>query len=187
MAGAAHSPHARFVVIVQRVRVRWSAASRGAAQANSRRAIPDAFPLPSTPAGEIIVHDVFAGETNGYRPTQQFLVGSGQARDAWLSIELHDDTAVLDWLPDYAAFPTRSGRSRLFTLAPGQIARYRANFRFTGSCCSPQWYYEQWTIQAANAPARSDLFRHARYARDIDDRVHLYGGIQRRSTRPSPA
>jgi hypothetical protein len=179
------------VVIIQRVRVRWSAASRGSVQANQRRAVPDAFALPPAPTAEVVVHDVLADETNGYQPIEQLVAGAGQERKVWLWIEWRGDVAVVDRLPGYAVYPIRSGPSRLFTVAAGEIARYRANFRFTGGCCSPYWYYEQWTIQVANAAtsirAGADLFRHARYSCDLDERVHLYGGPQRRKAKRTPA
>jgi hypothetical protein len=152
--------------------------------ANARRKVPEALPLPLMPAGEVVLHDVFADETNGYVPVQDIVVGAGQARRAWLWIESQGETAVVDWLPGYAAYPARSGPPRLFTLAAGQLARYRANFRFAGACCSPSWYYEQWTIHIANAAPSVGLFTApAGFSHDIDERVHLYGGRQRNSAK----
>ncbi|NJC69889.1 hypothetical protein HC031_09175 [Planosporangium thailandense] len=92
-------------------------------------------------------------------------------------------TVTVDRLPGWAAYPRWwQIRGRLFTLAAGQVGRYRANLRATGCHCAPQWYYDQWTIHVANTPAITDLFLRARPDRDIDDRVHLYGGSRRRST-----
>ncbi|MFG2109071.1 hypothetical protein [Micromonospora chersina] len=34
----------------------------------------------------------------------------------------------------------------------------------------------RWTVHVAHAPAHADLFRDARWSRDRDERVHLYGG-----------
>jgi hypothetical protein len=61
----------------------------------------------------------------------------------------------------------------------------KANFRFTGCACAPQWFYEQRTIHVAHTEARSDLFLATAAVHDVDDRVHLYGGSQRRSRRIS--
>lgn len=160
-------------------------------QATARRALPEVFPLPPTPTAEIVVHDVLADETNGYHPIQQLVTGAEQARKAWLWIEWRGDVAVVDRLPGNAAYPIRCGPCRLFTVAAGEIARYCANFRFTGGCCcSPYWYYEQWTIQVANAAtnlsAGADLFRQAKSICDLDERVHLYGGPQRRRAKRTP-
>ena len=131
--------------------------------------------------------DVLADETNGYQPTQRCLVGSDQARKAWLWIELHGDTAAVDRLPDYAAYPIRSGPSRLFTLAPDEVAATGptsaspAVAARTGGTTSSGRFGSP-TLQPA--PTCS---RHAHYTRDIDERVHLDGGRQHRSTKRSPA
>jgi hypothetical protein len=175
------------VIVIQRVRVRWSAASRGAAHANQRRAVPDAYELPPLPDAPLVVHDVLADEATRYLPTARVLAGSDQAREVGLWIDFADDAAVVDRLPGWVAYPIRRAPARLFTLTPGQIGRYRANFRLTGCACSPHWYYEQWTTHVAHAPARHDLFLDTPYARDVDDRVHLYGGTKRRSAKLSTA
>ena len=41
---------------------------------------------------------------------------------------------------------------------PGQIGRYRANFRFTVTtcACNPSWYYEDWLILVVNGQVPSD-------------------------------
>jgi hypothetical protein len=41
--------------------------------------------------------------------------------------------------------PSDQGLLDCFTLCPGEVGGYRANFRFTGCACNPRWYYEQWT------------------------------------------
>jgi hypothetical protein len=171
------------VVIVQRVRVRWSAASRGAVHADLRRGVGDVYELPPLPDESLLVHDVVADEAAGYLPEAQVLAGADAVRAAGLWIECAGDRVVVDRLPSRAAYPIRRTPARLFTLAPGQIGRYRANFRFTGCACAPRWYYEHWTIHVAVAAVRQDLFLDAQTVRDVDDRVHLYGGAQRRSAK----
>jgi hypothetical protein len=146
------------VVIAQRVRVRWSAASRGAAHADLRRGVGDVYELPALPEESLLVHDVLADEATGYLLEAQVLAGPDAVRAAGLWIECAGDRVVVDRLASGAAYPVRRTPARLFTLAPGQIGRYRANFRFTGCACSPRWYYEQWTIHVAFAPTRPDLF-----------------------------
>lgn len=62
----------------------------------------------------------------------------------------------------------------MFLLHPGERARYRANFRFSGY--STQWYYEQWTVNIVHKPWRRDLFLAEEVDHDKDERVSLYGG-----------
>jgi hypothetical protein len=134
------------------------------------------------PDGDVVVHDVLADEAVGYRPTEQSGAGLDEAREVGLWIEVSRDRVMVDRLPGWAAYPIRRAPARLFTLKPGQVGRYHANFRFTGCACAPQWYYEQWTIHVAHAEARPDLFLVTPPVREVDDRVHLYGGAPRRRT-----
>ncbi|MGC5019639.1 hypothetical protein [Micromonospora sp. DT47] len=167
-------------LVVQRVRVRWGSRARGAPDAALRRSIPQAYRLPQPPDERILVHEVLADETTGYQPVATLSTGAEAAREAGLWIELADGRAVVDRLPGRAAYPLRRISVQLFTLEPGQVGRYRANFRFTGCACAPAWHFEQWTVHVAYAVARPELFLNPTYARDVDDRVHLYGGTARR-------
>jgi hypothetical protein len=175
------------VITIQRVRVRWSAASRGAPQANARRGLCRPMMLPpSLPAGDVVVHDVLADETNGYACRGEVAVGGAPgARDLgpWLSTE--PSRLVVDRLPGWAAYPRQSGPGRLFTLLPGQVGRYRANFRLTVTTCAcdPSWYYEEWLILVANDRLRGDELISRQADHDVDHRVHLYGGRRRTSRR----
>jgi hypothetical protein len=38
----------------------------------------------------------------------------------------------------------------LFTLGPGQVGRWRANFRFSGCACGPSWDFEDWLVHVSN-------------------------------------
>ncbi|TYB38651.1 hypothetical protein FXF50_09555 [Micromonospora sp. AP08] len=161
-------------LVVQRIRLRWT--SRDAAAATVRGRLPQTYALPRLPAGGLTVHEVLRDEAADYRPVEEVREGEGAAREVGLWIEWRDGVALVDRLPGHASFPVRRAGARLFTLAPGQLGRWRANFRFTGCQCSARWWYEQWTVHVAHAPAHADLFRDARWSRDRDDRVHLYGG-----------
>ncbi|SBT39474.1 hypothetical protein [Micromonospora narathiwatensis] len=161
-------------LVVQRIRLRWT--SRDAAAATVRGRLPLGYALPPLPTDGIAVHEVLLDEATGYRPVEQLRTGPAAARDAGLWVEWHDGTALVDRLPGNASFPVRRTGTRLFSLAPGQLCRWRANFRFTGCQCAARWWFEQWTVHVAHAPARPDLFHDAAWARDRDDRVHLYGG-----------
>jgi hypothetical protein len=180
LALAARAGHPAEVVVIQRVRVRWGAGSRGAAHATARRRIPQVLELPALPNDEVVVHDVFHDEALAYRPTPQVGAGPAEARAVGLWIEIADDGVVVERLPGWAAYPIRRAPARLFTLKSGQVGRYHANFRFTGCACAPQWYYEQWTVHVAHAEPRPDLFLAGVPVREVDDRVHLYGGALRR-------
>lgn len=176
------------MLVVQRVRVRWGAHARGATHAVRRRSVAEAYELPPVPAGEtLVVHDVLADEADGYRPASS--VGSGvQAVQAvGLHVDLTADGVVIERLPAGAAYPAWRTSYRMFTLQPGQYGRYRANFRFTGCACAARWYYEAWTVHVAFASPRPDLFLSAVADRDVDQRVHLYGGPARRTARQRPA
>jgi hypothetical protein len=176
------------VLVVQRVRVRWGAHARGATHAVWRRAVAEAYELPPVPPEEtLVVHDVLADEADGYRPATAIGSGPRAVREAELHINLSGHGAVIERLPGRAAYPAWRTSYRLFTLKPCQIGRYRANFRFTGCACAPQWYYESWTVHVAFASARPDLFLSGLPDRDVDQRVHLYGGPARRSSSRRPA
>jgi hypothetical protein len=99
-------------------------------------------------------------------------------------------TLVVDRLPGHAAYPRQSGSARLFTLLPGQIGRYRANFRFAGTTCgcNPSRYYEDWLRLIANGEIPTDGFVTGAPDHDIDHRVHLYGDPDGHTTgNPPPA
>jgi hypothetical protein len=173
------------VITIQRIRVRWSAAGRGAPFANARRGLdsPVTLPLP-LPTGDVVVHDLLADEAAGYLRRAEVLVGGVErAREVGLWLSFDRPELVVDRLPGWAAHPPRRVPARLFTLGPRQVGRYRANFRFTGCACDPSWYYENWLIHISNGTIDTDRFTHGRPDRDIDDRVTLYGGMQHRAGR----
>jgi hypothetical protein len=139
--------------------------------------------LPSSlPAEDVVIHEVLADEATGY-VRQDEVTGGGLQRARDLDLWLSPGTSglVVDRLPGLAAYPRQSGPARLFTLLPGQVGRYRANFRFgvTTCACNPSWYYEDWQILIANGEIRADGFVSCLPDFDIDHRVHLYGGARR--------
>jgi len=138
------------------------------------------------PGGDVVVHDVLADEATGYMREGEVAGGGLQrARDLGLWLSAGTSRLVVDRLPGWAAYPRQSGPGRLFTLLPGQIGRYRANFRFTVTtcACNPSWYYEDWLILVANGQVRSDGFISGKPDYDVDHRAHLYGGRRRPSHR----
>jgi len=170
------------VIVIQRVRVRWTAAARGASAANARRGLDRAVALPqSLPASDVVIHEILADESTGYERHDELLHGGvKRARSIGLWLDREGDTVTVDRLPGSAAYPRPYPSSRLFALAPGQVGRYRANFRFTGCSCNPSWYYEDWLVHVGHGPVREDRFVQGQPARVVDHRVHLYGGTTRR-------
>jgi hypothetical protein len=168
------------VITIQRVRVRWSAAGRGAPSANTRRGLDEAVTLPTPlPTDDVVVHEVLATEAGGYARHDEVLAGGlEQAREVGLWLSLDGAELVVD-----RAYPRRRTSARLFTLGAGQVGRYRANFRSTGCSCNPTWYYENWLIHISNGTTSPDRFTHGRPDRDVDDRVTLYGGTPQHSGR----
>ncbi|MEU4661697.1 hypothetical protein AB0F83_08095 [Micromonospora chalcea] len=161
------------MILIQRVRVRWTADARGAPAANARRGLVRAMPLPrALPEGEVVVHDVLADQAAGYKHRDGVRAGDvALTREAGLWLGRDQACIVVDRLPGSAAFPRPSASARLFTLAPGQVGRYRANFRFTGCGCDPSWYYEEWLVHVGHGAVAS----FGAPDRDVDHRVHLYG------------
>jgi hypothetical protein len=107
--------------------------------------------------------------------------GVDRARDLDLWLSMDGSSLVVDRLPGSAAHPRQSGPARLFVLLPGQIGRYRANFRFTVTTCAcdPSWFYEDWLLLVANGKVRGDGFISGEPDHDVDHRTHLYGGLRR--------
>jgi hypothetical protein len=132
----------------------------------------------SLPAGAVVIHEVLADEAVGYARRDEALAGDlGRAREVGLWLSLDGATVTVERLPNWAAYPRHRPSSRLFNLGPGQVGRYRANFWFTGCACNPSWYFEPWTVHIGNGQVRADRYAEGTPDHDVDDRVHLYGGL----------
>ena len=173
------------MITIQRVRVRWTAAARGAPQANLRRGLDRPVLLPAgLPTSEVVVHEVLTDEAAGYELRAEVLAGGlPRARDVGLGLIAEDSAVAVERLPGWAAYPRAHRSGRLFKLLPGQVGRYRANFRLTGCACNPSWYYEDWVMHISNGRAEPDRFLQGRPDHDVDERVHLYGGAARPAAR----
>ncbi|MGI5521613.1 hypothetical protein ACQEUX_11715 [Micromonospora sp. CA-259024] len=99
---------------------------------------------------------------------------------SWMPL---NDRPARIWLGDNrrasagaAAFRRAGVSTRLFTLARGQVGRYRANFRFrfTDCACDPSWYYEDRHV--SNGDVAHDRFLHGEPDSVVDNRFHLHGG-----------
>ncbi|MEW2476802.1 hypothetical protein AB0875_23740 [Micromonospora gifhornensis] len=136
----------------------------------------------SLPDGDVVVHEVLADQAVDYERQEKVLHGGvKQARDIGLWLGRTGQTLTVDRLPGAAAYPRPYASTRLFTLTTGQVGRYRANFRFTGCACSPSWYYEDWLVHVSYGQVTPGHFVHRQPDRDVDHRVHLYGGTARRN------
>jgi hypothetical protein len=138
------------------------------------------------PSNDVVVHDVLADEANGYEPHDRTSAGGAErARDVdlWLTVDGSRSGIAVDRLPGRAAYPPPRGPARLFTLVPGQVGRYRANFRFrfTECPCNPSWVYEDLVLHISNGPVEPTTFIRSVPDHEKDDRVHLYG----RAARPT--
>ncbi|WP_436532886.1 hypothetical protein [Actinoplanes sp. HUAS TT8] len=171
------------MITIQRVRVRWSAAARGVPQSNARRGLCRPVTLPASSAtDDLLIHDVLADEGTRYARHDAVVTGGpDRVRDLGLWLTVADSALLVDRLPGRAAYPRHSGPGRLFALLPGQVGRYRANFRFTVTtcACNPSWYYEDWLVLVANGEVKTDGFISREPDYDVDQRVHLYGGSRR--------
>ncbi|WP_034383130.1 hypothetical protein [Herbidospora cretacea] len=146
------------MLVVQRVMTRWYKAGRGAAAATLRGSLPDRVPLPAC-TGDAVFHDVLL--TPRSETLRELTL---PATVAGLRIQ---PGGRVSRAPVLASYPRDRRPVELFTLAPGQRARYRANFRFSGY--SLEWHYEQWTVTLAHDVGLEGGFDH-----EVDDRVRLY-------------
>ncbi|SDL37609.1 hypothetical protein [Nonomuraea jiangxiensis] len=165
------------MVIVQRIVIRWTKQARGAIEATRRRAIPSAFKVPPVPDAPLVVHDPLAEGRTGYVPAAVICRHPLPAQLNGLRFELFEAAVEVARTPVWAAYPTNRFPGKVFSLQPGEHARYRANFRFSGY--STEWYYEQWIINIAYRRWQGDMFLTAEIDHDKDERVSLYGGPRR--------
>ncbi|GAA0379508.1 hypothetical protein Acor_00890 [Acrocarpospora corrugata] len=162
------------MLIVQRIVTRWTKQARGGPQATLRSAVPAAFALPPLPDAPLACHDVLAEERTGYEPAVAVDGLSLPAQLNGLRYEVAGSDVRVTRTPVWAAYPNARHPGQVFLLQPGVRARYRANFRFSGY--GIEWYYEQWTVNIANAPWERDLFVAGTFELTVDERVSLYGG-----------
>jgi hypothetical protein len=171
------------MVVIQRIRVVWRQDERGAAHADLRRSVPEVLRLPeSLPDDAVVVHEIVADSGSGYRLSERVLSGADAAAAVSLELAPTDGGVIVRASRSWAVYPWVDRPQRLFTVPDGQAALYLANFRFRGCTCAARWWYENWTVRVANAPARPDLFVERVPQQVADHRVHLYGGRARRRT-----
>ncbi|WP_412515618.1 hypothetical protein K8Z49_27635 [Actinomadura madurae] len=163
------------VLVIQRVRTVWTGRGRGAAEATKRGRLPKAFPVPeSDGGGEVLVHEVWMREADGYVPSEELRTHGDLSEVDWLCLKREPSGAIrIERQPVWASFPVTRRMVHIGTLAPGQSASYRANFRLSGY--SMTWTYCDWAVSIAHETPESAMFLGRHYSLERDDRVSLYG------------
>jgi hypothetical protein len=168
-------------IILQRIRIVWTKASRGAPRASKRASIADALALPTQRrAGRVFVHDMVADERNAF----EFVAGpkiaaTDRARASsaergffgpveWVALE--DGSLAVSLRPEGTGAPRRPVR-RLFALQPGQWGKLVVNERIA---VEETWLYAQSVVNVAFAtPLRADLFEGTQPVKAVDLRARL--------------
>jgi hypothetical protein len=162
------------MLVIQRVRILWTARGRGAAEATVRGRLPNAVPIPRSGSGEVLVHEVLMSNADGYARSEESRIHSDLSEVDWLRLKREPGGAIrVERQPVWASYPISRRMVHICTLGPGQSARYRANFRLSGY--SMAWTYYDWTVNIAHEPFREGLFLDRKYDFERDDRVSLYG------------
>jgi hypothetical protein len=163
------------MLVIQRVRVVWTGCGRGAAEATVRGQLPKAFPLPNSDgSGEVLVHEVWMREADGYVPSEELRAHSDLSGVDWLGLKREPSGAIrIERHPVWASYPVIRRAVHLGTLAPGQSVRYRANFRLSGY--SMTWTYHDWVVSIAHEAPHGIMFLGRQHSFERDHRVSLYG------------
>ena len=169
-------------LIVQRVRVEWSKASRGMPGAGRRNAVPAAFPLPRSvlrASSDVTVHHLVACEADEFRPRTVDALPGVDVNFRMLGFKFEDGAALISFGDDDWPYggPRNIGvRGVLFRLEPGETASFRFNRRSAysmGGRRAMTYHDEHFHFHAGQAPD-ADVFLHANRNSTIDRRVSLY-------------
>ena len=160
-------------VILQRIRVEWTKASRGEPGARARAAVADCFPLPASRGEAVLVHDLIAKEEDAFEP----LAAADGAKDTvhgvlgpieWTTRE--NGSLLIAFRADGTGAPRRAPRSA-FSLRPGQWGSLIVNERLA---LDRGWRYGQTIVNVAFAtPWRADLFTATSRSALVDLRARL--------------
>lgn len=183
------------MLILQHVWRRWTRATRAAADAGPRLAVPEAFalkgpvgPVGPVGAGQAWIHGVSALESEGFRVEER---AGAMTHDAWahespmhpanLSWRLGRDQAGVSLTPPWAGL--RRTRwpahlpSPLAVVRPGEVVRVDWNGRFMSSMAgSNRSYFYAWHtywLTWADDPPR-DVFTAAVPRKHVDLRTRIY-------------
>jgi hypothetical protein len=171
-------------VTLQRIRIEWTKASRGAPGAARRAAIDDAFPLPGPNQREVVlVHDVVAREEDGFvfseappRPSRTLAANELDPQRgylepiAWRASPSQRGDLIVHLRPSGLSAP-RCAHTRAFLLSPGQWGRVLLNERFG---LDRGWRYSQTIVNIAFCRCWStDLFTTTSPTHVFDARARL--------------
>jgi len=150
------------MIVVQKIKVVWTKASRGGEGARRRAAVPLAFELPAFPAGDAAYHAMFCEERDGFAPRDVERKTSLPEHSACVLFEVRGDGIRIgyQWSPACGA-PERDlvPPRWLMELRRGDYGRVLHNGRFSGE---GDWWYQQIVFNVAIADVvASDLFMRA--------------------------
>lgn len=195
MGGGRQSPGGELVgddvLILQHVWRRWTKATRAAADAGPRLAVPEAFPLkgPAGPVGggQVWVHEVRALEETGFRvdetagpATHDGWARAEPGRPANLTWRLGKGEAELGLLRPSATLQTKWPAhlpTPICVVGPDDVVRIDWNGRFLRSISglNRSTYYEwhtYWLTWAEDPPR--DVFTAAVPRKHVDLRTRIY-------------
>jgi hypothetical protein len=180
------------VVILQHLWRRWTRATRAAADAAVRNALPEAWPLRPPagrlPAGRIWVHQVRAFEADGYEPVEQAAAlthaewaQTPPAHPANLHWRLAGDGAELSLTPPWESLRQTKWPAwlpdPLTVVHPDEVVRLDWNARFVASISRArrEYFYEHHTywVGVSDDPG-PELFTGATPRKHLDFRTGIY-------------
>lgn len=155
----------RGPAVVQRVRTRWSKASRGGAAAALRNSTPIGFRLPAVDAP--LLHDVVMCESQAFSPedTTTTTLPDGSK----IELRMIDGRLRVKVTPTPWGMPQRHQRPPAVNLKPQEWVRWQINYRFG---LDQGWVYRLETWNVALGPVAPELFLgDPNYV--VDERAHL--------------
>ena len=162
------------MIVVQKIKLAWTKASRGGEGAQRRAAVPLAFELPAFPAGDAAYNAILCDERDGFAPRDMARQTSLPEHDACVLFEVRGDGVRVgyQWSPACGAPERDFAPPRwLMELHAGDYGRLLHNGRFSGE---GNWSYQQIVFNVAVADVvASDLFTRAAPAVTADLRERL--------------
>jgi hypothetical protein len=152
------------MMIIQRIKVEWTKASRGATGARRRNKIAEAFRLPeeTEPIQDIVFHDLGFDEKKEFccHVGPDILAANEQLKIAPLHVRLSRGLLELRfvWTKEACGAPERNSHD-LFRLKIDQWGRFVCNGRFSKDWDISEWTYHKTVFNVAHvAEYDRDLF-----------------------------
>ena len=154
------------MIIIQKVKVEWTKASRGGSGAEERNKVPEAFRLPIevVQVRDFIFHTVGCLESNAFACEADFETVVAPDRPDTLPLKIQWSAGVVEtrfiWSKNECGAPRRNSHS-LFQLQPGQWGRFICNGRFSKDWDISEWTYHKTVFNVAYVSEYDrDLFCH---------------------------